>query len=148
MHLKKEELNAKKINISMEAGVREPLVNGDSEQLKQVLFNVIGNAIEAVENDSEIRILTGLEDRFVFAKIIDHGSGISKDDLSKVFEPYYTTKRTGHGIGMMIVHRIMRDHGGDVGIDSKVGAGTIVTLRFPRKSSRSKLLESNPSNDK
>ena len=109
---------------------------------------MIGNAIEAVENDSEIRILTGLEDRFVFAKIIDHGSGISKDDLSKVFEPYYTTKRTGHGIGMMIVHRIMRDHGGDVGIDSKVGAGTIVTLRFPRNSSRSKLLESNPSNDK
>ena len=49
---------------------------------------------------------------------------------------------------MMIVHRIMRDHGGDVGIDSKVGAGTIVTLRFPRKSSRSKLLESNPSNDR
>ena len=148
VHLKKEELNAKKINISMEAGVREPLVNGDSEQLKQVLFNVIGNAIEAIENNSEIRILTGLENRFVFAKIIDHGSGISKDDLSKVFEPYYTTKKTGHGIGMMIVHRIMRDHGGDVGIDSKVGAGTIVTLRFPRKSMRSKLLESNPSNDK
>ena len=148
VHLKKEELSAKKINISMEAGVREPLVNGDSEQLKQVLFNVIGNAIEAVENDSEIRIITGLEDRFVFAKIIDHGSGISKDDLSKVFEPYYTTKKTGNGIGMMIVHRIMRDHGGDVGIDSKVGAGTIVTLRFPRKSMRSKLLESNPSNDK
>ena len=148
VHLKKDELNAKKINISMEAGVREPLVNGDSEQLKQVLFNVIGNAIEAIENNSEIRILTGLEDRFVFAKIIDHGSGISKDDLSKVFEPYYTTKKTGHGIGMMIVHRIMRDHGGDVGIDSKVGAGTIVTLRFPRKSSRSKLLESNPSNDR
>ena len=148
VHLKKEVLNDKKINISMEAGVREPLVNGDSEQLKQVLFNVIGNAIEAIENNSEIRILTGLEDRFVFAKIIDHGSGISKDDLSKVFEPYYTTKKTGHGIGMMIVHRIMRDHGGDVGIDSKVGAGTIVTLRFPRKSSRSKLLESNPSNDR
>lgn len=146
VHLKKEELNAKNINIFMEAGVREPLVNGDSEQLKQVLFNVIGNAIEAVENDSEIRIITGLEDRFVFAKIIDHGSGISKDDLSKVFEPYYTTKKTGNGIGMMIVHRIMRDHGGDVGIDSKVGAGTIVTLRFPRKSSRSKLLETNPIN--
>mgnify|MGYP002060138165 FL=1 len=138
----------KQTALSMEAGVREPLVNGDSEQLKQVLFNVIGNAIEAIENNSEIRILTGLEDRFVFAKIIDHGSGISKDDLSKVFEPYYTTKKTGHGIGMMIVHRIMRDHGGDVGIDSKVGAGTIVTLRFPRKSLRSKLLESNPSNDR
>jgi signal transduction histidine kinase len=75
-------------------------------------------------------------------KIIDHGSGINKEDLSKVFEPYYTTKKSGHGIGMMIVHRIMRDHGGDIGIDSKPGAGTIVTLRFPRNSSRGKLLES------
>ena len=72
---------------------------------------------------------------------------ISKDDLSKVFEPYYTTTASGNGIGMMIVHRIMRDHGGDVGIDSKVGAGTIVTLRFPRNSERSKLLESNPAAD-
>ncbi len=144
VHLKKEEINTKKINISMEAGVREPNINGDSEQLKQVFFNVIGNAIDAIEDNSEIRILSGLEDRFVFVKIIDHGSGISKDDLSKVFEPYYTTKKSGHGIGMMIVHRIMRDHGGDVGIDSKVGAGTIVTLRFPRQATRSKLLESNP----
>lgn len=147
VHLKKEELSAKSINITMEAGVREPHVNGDSEQLKQVFFNIIGNAIEAITSKSEIKILSGLEDRFVFVKIIDHGSGISKDDLSKVFEPYYTTKASGNGIGMMIVHRIMRDHGGDVGIDSKVGAGTIVTLRFPRNSERSKLLESNPAAD-
>jgi nitrogen fixation/metabolism regulation signal transduction histidine kinase len=144
VRLKKEELNAKKITISMEAGVREPFVNGDAEQLKQVFFNIVGNAIEAITNSSNIRILTGLEDHFVFAKIIDHGSGISKENLSKVFEPYYTTKKSGHGIGMMIIHRIMRDHGGDVGVDSKVGAGTIVTVRFPRQSNRRKLLESQP----
>jgi signal transduction histidine kinase len=142
VHLKKDELSAKEINISMEAGVREPIINGDFEQLKQVFFNVIGNAIDAISCNSEIRILTGREDRFVFVKIIDHGSGINKEDLSKVFEPYYTTKKSGHGIGMMIVHRIMRDHGGDIGIDSKPDAGTIVTLRFPRSSSRGRLLES------
>ena len=56
---------------------------------------------------------------------------------------YFTTKKEGHGIGMMIVHRIVRDHGGDVGIDSKKDAGTVVTLRFPRKSPRRGLLESN-----
>lgn len=139
--LKKEELNIHKIKVSMEAGVREPIVKGDSQQLKQVFFNVLGNAIEAVKKESTIRIVTGLEENFVYVKIIDHGTGISKEDLSKVFEPYYTTKDTGHGIGMMIVHRIMRDHGGDVGIDSKIGAGTIVTLRFPRNSNRPKLLE-------
>ena len=142
VRLKKEELNLYKINVSMEAGVREPIIKGDSEQLKQVFFNVLGNAIEAIKTKSTIRIVTGLEENFVYVKIIDHGTGISKEDLSKVFEPYYTTKKSGHGIGMMIVHRIMRDHGGDVGIDSKVGAGTIVTLRFPRNSTRRKLLES------
>ena len=142
VRLKKEELNVHKINVSMEAGVREPVINCDSEQLKQVFFNVLGNAIEAIKKNSTIRIVTGLEENFVYVKIIDHGTGISKEDLPKVFEPYYTTKKSGHGIGMMIVHRIMRDHGGDVGIDSKVGAGTIVTLRFPRNSARRKLLES------
>ena len=127
----------------MEAGIREPIIIGDSDQIKQVFFNVLGNAIDAISTDSKIRILSGREDRFVFVKFIDHGSGIDKENLSKIFEPYYTTKESGHGIGMMIVHRIMRDHGGDIGIDSKSGAGTIVTLRFPRNSSRGKLLESN-----
>jgi len=143
VHLKKDELSAKKINISMEAGIREPLINGDSEQIKQVFFNVLGNSIDAISNNSEIRIIIGKEDRFVFVKFIDHGIGIDKENLSKVFEPYYTTKESGHGIGMMIIHRIMRDHGGDIGIDSKSGAGTIVTLRFPRNSSRGKFLETN-----
>ena len=109
--------------------------------LKQVFFNVIGNAIEAI-TQVEYQNFNGLEDHFVFVKIIDHGSGISKEDLSKVFEPYYTTKKVGHGIGMMISHRIMRDHGGDVGIDSKVGAGTIVHSTVSANSNRRKLLES------
>ena len=141
VRLKKEELSAKKIKISMEAGVREPFINGDSEQLKQVFFNIIGNSIDAINEESEIRILSGLEENFVYIKVIDHGAGISKEDLSKVFEPYSTTKKTGHGIGMMIVHRIMRDHGGDIGIDSKTGSGTIVTLRFPRSTMWKKLLD-------
>ncbi len=142
VRLKKDDLSAYKIKVSMEAGVREPVIKGDNDQLKQVFFNVLGNAIEAINKESQIRIITGLEENFVYVKIMDHGTGISKEDLPKVFEPYYTTKKSGHGIGMMIVHRIMRDHGGDVGIDSKVGSGTIVTLRFPRNSSRRKLLGS------
>jgi signal transduction histidine kinase len=74
--------------------------------------------------------------------VVDKGVGIRKEDLPHVFEPYFTTKKEGHGIGMMIVHRIIRDHGGDVGIDSKQDAGTVVTLRFPRKSPQRGLLES------
>ena len=58
--------------------------------------------------------------------------GSVKKIYQKFLNPIQLRKKTGHGIGMMIVHRIMRDHGGDIGIDSKTGSGTIVTLRFPR----------------
>ena len=142
VRLREKELSAKKIKIRMEAGAREPIVNGDVEQIKQVFFNIIGNAIDAVPKNSEIRIVTGIDSDHVFAQVVDKGTGIRKEDLPHVFEPYFTTKKDGHGIGMMIVHRIVRDHGGDVGIDSKQDAGTVVTLRFPRKSPRRRLLES------
>jgi len=68
VHLKKEELSAKSINITMEAGVREPLVNGDSEQLKQVFFNIIGNAIEAINSKSEIKNFKRLRRSFCICK--------------------------------------------------------------------------------
>ena len=141
VRLREKELSGKKIKIRMEAGAREPIVNGDVEQLKQAFFNIIGNAIDAVPENSEIRIVTGIDSDHVFAQVVDKGMGIRKEDLPHVFEPYLTTKKAGHGIGMMIVHRIVRDHGGDVGIDSKQDAGTVVTLRFPRKSPRRGLLE-------
>ncbi len=147
VRLREKELHAKKISVSMEAGVREPMIYADAEQIKQVLFNVIGNALDAVGESSVIRVVTGIDDNYVFAKIVDQGTGIKKEDISRVFEPYFTTKKSGHGIGMMIVHRIMRDHGGEVGIDSKEGSGTIVSLNFPRKSIRRTLLESTESND-
>ena len=145
VRLREKELNAKKISVSMEAGVREPMIHADAEQIKQVFFNVIGNGVDAVGENSTIRIITGIDDHYVFAKIVDQGAGIKKENIARVFEPYFTTKKAGHGIGMMIVHRIMRDHGGEVGIDSKEGSGTIVTLNFPRKSIRRTLLESTES---
>ena len=82
-----------------------------------------------------------MENDYITVQVIDRGIGIKKENVSKVFEPYFTTKKNGNGIGMMIVHRIMRNHGGEVGIDSKHGSGTIVTLKFPRKGDRHQYLE-------
>ena len=127
LKLREKELSNKKIKVRMEAGKREPVIKGDLEQVKQVFFNVIGNAIDAVVEGEEIRIISGMDEEYVIAQVVDQGTGISKENIARVFEPYFTTKRTGNGIGMMIVHRIMRDHGGEVGIDSKEGSGTIVT---------------------
>ena len=98
-------------------------------------------AVEKIPNPS-ISINLNTDKNYIFIEIIDNGIGISKEKVVKIFEPYFTTKKSGHGIGMMIVHRIMRDHGGEVGIDSKEGSGTIVTLNFPRKSIQRTLLES------
>lgn len=141
LHLKERELSGKKIKIELESKSKDPIIKGDSEQIKQVFFNVIGNAADAIPDHSEIRILISGDDDFIIVQIIDHGEGIKKENASKVFEPYFTTKKQGNGIGMMIVHRTMRNHGGEVGIDSKHGSGTIVTLKFPRKVSRVRYLE-------
>jgi len=141
LHLKEKELSGKKIKIQLEAKSKVPYITGDMEQIKQVFFNVIGNAMDAVYANSEIRILISCENEFIVVQIIDHGVGIKKENVSKVLEPYFTTKKKGNGIGMMIVHRIMRNHGGEVGVDSKHGSGTIVTLKFPRKGSRIQYLE-------
>jgi two-component system, sporulation sensor kinase E len=141
LHLKERELSGKKIKIELESKSKDPIIKGDSEQIKQVFFNVIGNAVDAIPDHSEIRILISGDDDFIIVQIIDHGEGIKKENASKVFEPYFTTKKQGNGIGMMIVHRTMRNHGGEVGIDSKHGSGTIVTLKFPRKVSRVRYLE-------
>ncbi len=141
LRTREEELKTKNIEVQLEAKMKDHSVFADPEQLKQVFFNVIGNAIDAMQNNPQLRVLTQGDDENVYVQFIDSGVGISKEDLPKVFEPYYTTKADGHGIGMMIVCRIMRDHGGDVGIDSRTGAGTIVTLRLPRKDRRMRLLE-------
>lgn len=138
---REEEFKARKVSIQVEEGVKTPFVFADPDQLKQVFFNVIGNAIDAMGKEPKLSIVTRGDDENVYVQFVDSGVGIAKEDIPKVFEPYYTTKKNGHGIGMMIVYRIMRDHGGDVGIDSKPGAGTVVTLRFPRKDRRMKLLE-------
>ena len=62
------------------------------------------------------------------------------EDLGRLFQPYHTTKAGGNGLGLMIAQRIMRDHGGQVGIESKEGVGTVVTLQFPRRDRRARML--------
>jgi signal transduction histidine kinase len=71
----------------------------------------------------------------------DTGAGIKQDDLVRLFQPYHTTKVGGHGLGLMIVQRIMREHGGQIGIESKEGIGTLVTIQFPRKDHRVRMLQ-------
>ena len=119
-----------------------PPVMADRNQLKQVFFNLTKNAMEAMKPGGRLKIKSRADDDSVYLLFGDSGAGIKQDDLVRMFQPYHTTKPGGHGLGLMIVQRIMREHGGQVGLESKEGVGTIVTLQFPRKDRRVRLLPS------
>ena len=117
-----------------------PLVLADHGQVKQALFNVIKNALEAMDRGGQITVRARSDDEWVVLEVADTGVGISADKLTRVFDAYYTTKADGNGLGLLIVLRILRAHGGRVDVASAPGKGTTVTLRFPQKHRRVRLL--------
>ena len=119
-----------------------PQVLADRNQIKQVFFNVTKNAMEAMRPGGKLKIRSRIDDDSVFLLFADTGSGIKQEDLVRLFQPYQTTKTGGNGLGLMIAQRIMRDHGGQIGLESKEGVGTVVTLQFPRKDRRVRMLQS------
>jgi len=135
------ELEDRGIKVEMEADAESPIVRADKQQVKQVFFNITKNAMEAMKPGGFIRVKVQSDEERVYLRFGDSGSGISQDSLSRVFEPYHTTKTGGTGLGLMIVERIMREHGGQVGIDSKEGVGTVVTLEFPKQNRKFRMLE-------
>ena len=136
------ELADRDIRVEAETSDELPPVMADRNQVKQVFFNLLKNAIEAMQPGGRLRIRARTDDDNVILAFGDSGSGIKHEDLVRLFQPYHTTKPGGHGLGLMIVQRIMREHGGQIGIESKEGVGTVVTLQFPRKDRRVRMLQS------
>ena len=106
-------------------------VEGDPPKLKIALRNLLTNAIEAIHGPGEIRV--GLEARAegLVLGIEDTGVGIEKDILDRIFEPYFSTKDVGTGLGLPIARKIVEDHGGSIEIASEPGRGTRITIRLP-----------------
>jgi len=140
LRFQQREFADRRIAVEVEASGDLPVVMADRNQLKQVFFNLAKNALEAMEPGGRLKIRARADDDSVFLLFGDSGSGIKQEDLVRVFQPYHTTKPGGHGLGLMIVQRILREHGGQVGIESKEGVGTVVTLQFPRKDRRVRML--------
>jgi PAS domain S-box-containing protein len=105
-----------------------PILRVAPQQMRQLLLNLLVNAIVAMPNGGQIQVEAEAEGTFRFA---DTGVGIPAENLGKVFDPFFTTKPNGTGLGLAIVHRIVRDSGGSVSVESREGAGTTFTLRFP-----------------
>jgi PAS domain S-box-containing protein len=135
------ELADRGIRVEAETEADLPAVMADRNQVKQVFFNIVKNAVEAMQPGGSLRIRSRADDENVYLLFGDSGAGIKQEDLVRLFQPYHTTKPGGHGLGLTIVQRIMREHGGQIGIESKEGVGTLVTVQFPRKDRRVRMLQ-------
>ena len=141
MNLLKDQCGQLGIRVAVDVANDIPLIMADRNQVKQALFNVMKNALEAMDRGGEIFIHLEADDEWVVLSVKDTGVGIPADKLTRVFDAYYTTKASGGGLGMLILLRILRAHGGTVDIQSTPDVGTTVTLRFPLKHRRVKTLD-------
>jgi len=126
-------LNENNINLNLDIIDDEIFINGDYNRLSQVLINLIKNSIEAVPKDREgkINISTHIKKNKYFLVIEDNGNGMTKDVLSKIKEPFYTTKKRGSGLGVSLIYEIVEAHNGKIEYESDYGRGTKVILEMP-----------------
>jgi two-component system, sporulation sensor kinase E len=135
------EIRDREIVVEQELRSDLPLLQLDRDQMKQAFYNVIKNSLEAMKRHGTLRIRTDLDDTHVLVRFVDTGSGMSAANLSRVFEPYFTTKPAGTGLGLLIVRRIVREHGGELSIESSQGKGLTLTIRLPYIDKRIRMLE-------
>lgn len=136
LDLIRHEIEDRRILVEKSYAGETPPVLVDNVQVKQVFFNIVKNAMQAMDDEGILKVDTGVSERFALISIEDNGSGIDPEKLGAIYEPFHTTKKEGTGLGMMIVQRIMRDHGGEISINSEPEKGTKITLRFPREDAR------------
>ncbi len=120
--------------ISIHADLNEiPGVWGSPGEISQVLLNMIDNSIFAMEGEGSLHLSTSLEDERILIRLQDSGKGISKEDMKKIFEPFYTTKEVGQGtgLGLAISHQIINKHKGQIQVESEVGRGTTFLISLP-----------------
>ncbi|MDY0041172.1 MAG: PAS domain S-box protein [Desulforhabdus sp.] len=121
----------RRINLATDL-VREPvMVDADPDQLKQVFLNILYNAIEAVQEDGNIRISFRMVGREAEIVVADDGPGIPPDLQEKIFDPFFTTKSDGTGLGLAISKNIIQDHGGSLHLQSQAGKGAAFIVRLP-----------------
>jgi signal transduction histidine kinase len=141
------EIEARDIVVETELRPDLPLLQVDRDQVKQAFYNIIKNSFEAMKRRGILRIRSAMDDTHVRVSFTDNGGGMSAEALSHVFEPYYTTKASGSGLGLLIVRRIVREHGGELAIESTEAKGLTLTIRLPFKDRRVRMLEAGSARD-
>ena len=140
LEVMRPELEDRRIAVLLSCPDDLPPVYIDANQMKQVFFNILRNALQAMPGGGRLALSLSADERSVCVAIRDTGSGIPEAEFRRIFEAYHTTKQGGNGIGLMIVQRIVRDHGGIVEVASKQGEGTVFRIVLPLADRRIRLL--------
>jgi two-component system, sporulation sensor kinase E len=135
-----QEIEDRDILVETDLAFGLPRVEVDRNQMKQAFYNVIKNAFQAMKTGGILHIRSWRDDNFVSIAFTDSGGGLSAENMSKLFRPYFTTKSSGSGLGLLIVRRIVREHGGEIEIESNEGKGVRVTIHLPYGEKRTRLL--------
>ena len=140
LNFMRHEIEGKNITVNCLWNDSLPKIQGDADLLKQAFYNLIKNAIQAMPQGGTLSISCSSDERSVCVDVVDQGSGISQEAAHRLFTPFFTTKANGNGLGLMVVERIVRDHGGRLSFESRVGEGTRFRLIFPVIGSRIRVL--------
>ena len=125
------EIKQKKILILKSYDADLPQCHLDSNLIKQAILNIIINAEQAMENGGELMIRTSKDKKYIQIDITDTGPGIPKDIIDKIFQVYFSTKKTGTGLGLPTAKRIIEDHRGTISVQSEEGKGTNFSITLP-----------------
>lgn len=144
LRLLRPELENRRVDVQEHLAERLPEVRHDPAQIQQVLVNLIKNALQSMSAGGTLTIASGATHDAVWLSVADTGTGIPADHLNRIFEPFYTTKQRGTGLGLMIVQRIIREHRGRIELESRVGHGSTFKLWFPLLNRPPVLIEGTP----
>jgi signal transduction histidine kinase len=125
------ELEQSRIRLLLEPDEKLPPALIDDRHMKQVLLNLIKNAQAAMPNGGLLTIATQMSDNEIRISVCDTGIGISAENLKKIFEPYFTTKESGTGLGLTLVYKIIKEHRGEISVESREGEGTNFEIILP-----------------
>jgi two-component system, sporulation sensor kinase E len=141
MELLNPELQNRGVNVNLRLARQLPLAPIDPTQIQQILVNLIKNAMQAMTRGGSLILQTAEGSDGIWLTVADTGGGIPQEQINRIFEPFYTTKKKGSGLGLMIVQRIVRAHGGRIELESQVGRGTTFRIWLPLHERKPRLLE-------
>jgi signal transduction histidine kinase len=131
VELLRPEIANRGITVREKLAPRLPLAPIDAVQIKQALVNLVKNALHSMTHGGVLSLQTDAVGENVWVAVADTGGGIPQEQINRIFEPFYTTKKKGTGLGLMIVQRIVREHGGRIDLESRVGQGTVFRIWLP-----------------